>query len=317
MPHKHTRRRGDDDSNYDLAPSTFARPLSAYNKEEFKRDKKGKKVNNKQTGRVERTSGPRKGKTYKHDDTPRAFTRMMALQSSNKRQRSGLDDGDDKRSKKKRRKCEAVDETSGQEKEAENATEVPKILPGERLADFAARVNHALPVGGLARKGKVNVEGMKERQTKTEKRLHKMYDEWRKEDAKRKEEEEEKRELEEEAEEEKEAALGGQSTRIPTATSSSKRQKRRKMIGETGDADDDPWAELKAKREAPRGLHDVAQAPPDLKKVRQKFKVKDGAKVNVVDVPNAAGSLKRREELSDARKEVIERYRAMMGKGKG
>lgn len=86
------------------------------------------------------------------------------------------------------------------------------------------------------------------------------------------------------------------------------------MIGETGD-DDDPWAELKAKREAPKGLHDVAQAPPSLKKVRQKFKVKDGAKVQVVDVPNAAGSLKRREELSDARKEVIERYRAMMGRG--
>lgn len=241
---------------------------------------------------------------------------MMALQSSNKRQRPGLDDGEGRPAKKMRKQVHAEEPTEKRDKEAEAATEIPKILPGERLADFAARVNHALPVGGLARKGKVNVEGLKERRTKTEKRMHKMYDEWRKEEARRKEQAEEQQELEEEAEEEKEAALGGQSTRIPDANASSKRQKRRKMIGETGD-DDDPWAELKAKREAPRGLHDVAQAPPDLKRVREKFKVKDGAKVRVVDVPNAAGSLKRREELSDARREVIERYRAMMGKGSG
>ena len=317
MPHKHTRRRGDDDTNFNLAPSTIAKPLSAYNKDDVKSRRKGHSATGKHNAAGDESSDSKRGSKYKHDDTPRAFARMMALQSSNKRQRSGLDDGDDRPSKKRRRKMEAANGTSEMEGKEEATTEVPKILPGERLADFAARVNHALPVGGLARKGRVNVEGMKERQTKTEKRLHKMYDEWRKEDARRKEQEEEQRELDEEAEEEKEAALGGQSTRIPNAQSSSKRQKRRKMIGETGDADDDPWAELKTKREAPRGLHDVAQAPPDLKKVRQKFKVKDGAKVNVVDVPNAAGSLKRREELSDARKEVIERYRAMMGKSNG
>lgn len=311
MPHKHTRRRSDDDANFNLAPSTIAKPLAAYNKKDVKTGKKGKAGPGKGDGAGKKD---REHKRYKHDDTPRAFARMMTLQSSNKRQRSGLDDGDNRPSKKKRKQAAAEDKAPVNDMASESKAEMPKILPGERLADFAARVNHALPVGGLARKGKINVEGMKERQTKTEKRLHKMYDEWRKEEERRKEQEEEQRELDEEAEEEKEAAHGGQSTQIPNANASPKRQKRRKMIGETGD-DDDPWAELKAKREAPKGLHDVAQAPPDLKRVRQKFKTKNGAKVQVVDVPNAAGSLKRREELSDARKEVIERYRAMMGRG--
>lgn len=311
MPHKHTRRKGDDESNFNLAPSTVAKPLSAYNKEKVKARKGREHGTARQDGVNKRSKNGSSG--YKHDDTPRAFARMMALQSSNKRQRSGLDDGEGRPSKRKQRENKAPEDSEQQETQKESATEIPKILPGERLSDFAARVNHALPVGGLARKGKVNVEGLKERQTKTEKRLHKMYDEWRKEEARRKEENEEQRELDEEAEEEKEAALGGQSIKVPDAALSSKRQKRRKMIGETG-ADDDPWAELKARREAPKGLHDVAQAPPNLKKVREKFKTKNGAKVQVVDVPNAAGSLKRREELSDARKEVIERYRAMMGK---
>lgn len=311
MPHKHTRRRGDDDADFNLAPSTIAKPLSAYNKDNGKASKRKPGPGTPDVGDKKRNG--RNG--YKHDDTPRAFARLMTLQSSNKRQRSGLDDGEGRPSKKKRRQAATADETIKEEKPQEDMAEMPKILPGERLADFAARVNHALPVSGLARKGKINVEGMKERQTKTEKRLHKMYDEWRREEARRKEQEEEKRELEEEAEEEKEAAHGGQSTRIPNPTALSKRRKRRKMIGETGDDDDDPWAELKAKREAPKGLHDVAQAPPNLERVREKFKTKNGAKVQVVDVPNAAGSLKRREELSDARKEVIERYRAMMGRG--
>lgn len=312
MPHKHTRRKGDDDSNFDLAPSTIAKPLSAYAKKDVKVQKKG--TAGKGSPGVAISEKKVKGEGYGHDDTPRAFARMMALRTSNKRQRSGLDDGEGRSSKKKKRKqAQTADKSTGQEIQTQPTADVPKIQPGECLADFAARVNHALPVGGLARKGKVNIEGLKERQTKTEKRMHKMYDDWRKEDARRKEHAEEQRELEEEAEAEKEAAHGGQSTSLPASTSSSKRQKRRKMIGETGD-DDDPWAELKAKREAPRGLHDVAQAPPDLKKVREKFKVKNGAKVNIVDVPNAAGSLKRREELSAARKEVIERYRAMMGR---
>lgn len=237
----------------------------------------------------------------------------MQFQTSKKRPASGLDDGQEKRSAKKQKKSTDVnEETTDQTSATQPAKqELPKIQPGERLADFSARVNHALPVGGLARKGK-RVEGMQERQTKTEKRLHKMYAEWREQDAKRKEREEEQREQEEEAEEEKEAEFGGQSVSLPA---SSKKGKRKKAIGEV-DGDDDPWAELKLKREKPKGLHDVVQAPPSFKAVpKEKFKVRNNAKVDVMDVPTAAGSLKRREELSAARREVIERYRGMMKKG--
>lgn len=243
---------------------------------------------------------------------------MMHLQQTGGKRRSGLDDGEERRSKKKRR-TEAADgkeEQSGKWKGGDPVVETAeklKIMPGERLSEFAARVNQALPVSGLSRKGN-KVEGMKERQTKTEKRLHKMYAEWREEEAKRKEKLEELQEQQEEEDEEQEAALGGQSIKF---ADSGRKAKRKRMVGEVDEDEEDPWAVLKSKREAPKGLNDVVQAPPTMKVVpKEKFKVRNGAKVNVANVPGAAGSLKRREELGEARNEVIERYRAMM-KGNG
>ena len=222
------------------------------------------------------------------------------------------------RSAKKRRNAQEAETTSTRDAvapvESAARADLPKIQPGERLGDFAARVNQAFTVGGLTRKGKVKVEGLKERQTKTEKRLQKMYASWREEEARRKEKSEEEQELEEEAEDEREAAMGGQSLKLPNET----KTKRKRMVGENiaADNDDDPWAELNMNRAQPRGLHDVVKAPPTFKAVpREKFKVRNGARVDVSDVPGAAGSLKRREELGRARREVIERYRGMMGKG--
>lgn len=241
---------------------------------------------------------------------------MMQLRDGQK-QRSGLDDGESRKTKKKRKTDEASkDETQITQKALPvdpHTGEQLKIMPGEKLADFAARVNQALPLGGLTRKGKYK-EGPKERQTKTEKRLHKMYAEWREEEAKRKEKLEELQEKQEEEDEEKEAEYGGQRVDFPD---SGRKAKRKRMVGEVDDADDDPWAVLKTRREAPKGLNDVVQAPPTLKVIpKEKFKVRNGAKVNVANVPGAAGSLRRREELGEARKEVIERYRAMMKSGK-
>jgi hypothetical protein len=252
-------------------------------------------------------------KGYKHDDTPRAFARLMQVQNSKKRPRSSLDDGQTgKTTKKQKTNDDAPPIDTGDVAAIEpSKVEIPKIQPGERLGDFAARVDRAFPVGGLARKGKVKVDGIKEQQTKTEKRLHKMYASWREEDARRKEREEERIEQEEEAEEERKAELGGQSVRLPA---SSKKGKRKKVIGEAAGSDDeDPWAQLKLRRDRPKGLHDVAQAPPNFKAIpKEKFKVRNGAGVQVANVPVAAGSLKRREELSTTRREVIERYRSMM-----
>ncbi|QIW95095.1 hypothetical protein AMS68_000613 [Peltaster fructicola] len=300
MPHKHTRKDGNDAASFNLAPGVIARPLSAFNK-------------NKKSGKApsQGEAGARKPKNrhvagYGADDTPRAFARLMQMQTT-KRPYSTLDD-DARPPSKKRVKTDTTVSVQSSDRQADN--ESIKLLPGERLADFSARVNQAIPVAGLARRGKVKVDGVKERQTRKEKKMHKMYADWREEDARIKARQEELAEKAEEEEEDRLAEYGGDHKE---ALLTAKQTKRQRAIGEIGQMNDDPWAILKKKRQAPRGLHDVAQAPPDLKVIpREKFKVRDGAKVKVANVPSAAGSLKKREELSEARKEVIERYRAMM-----
>lgn len=234
-------------------------------------------------------------------------------QATDRKKLSGLDNGEPRKKKAKTSNGQG----EGGKKEADAGSkkakaEAPKIMPGERMSEFSARVNQAMPVSGLARKGKANIEGMKERRTKKEKQMHKMYAEWRAEEAKIKEREEEAREKAEEEDEEKEAEFGGQKIKFPESERAKKGRKK-KEIGETDERDEDPWAVLKQQRGKRAALNDVVQAPPELKVVpKEKFKVKGGARVNVANVPNASGSLKKREELGDARREVIERYRAMM-----
>ncbi|CAK3811980.1 Hypothetical predicted protein [Lecanosticta acicola] len=312
MPHKHTRRREGDEKNFDLAPSQTAKPLPAFEKA-VKSGQKGKDGRQKQQQQQQPTShkAPTNGsKVYRQDDTPREFARLMQYQESGGKRPSGLDDGENRRLKKKRRtegKADKEDQSGKPSDAVIETAEKLRIMPGERLRDFAARVNQALPVSGLARKGK-HVEGAKERQTKTEKRLHKMYAEWREEEARRKEKLEELQEQQEEEDEEQEAALGGQTVQFPN---SGRKAKRKRMVGEVDEDDEDPWAVLRSKREAPKGLHDVVQAPPTMKVVpKEKFKVSNGARINVANVPGASGSLKRREELGEARKEVIDRLPA-------
>ena len=214
---------------------------------------------------------------------------------------SGLDDGEDRRSKKP--KTAAKDKKSAEEA-------MPKIQPGERMSDYNARVDQAIKVSGLIQKGKA-VEGIKERRTKKEKQMHKLYATWREEEAKIQEQKEEAREKQEELEEENAAKYGEE---VNTAF---KGGKRARAIGESNDKEGDIWAELKLKRGQKAKLNDVVQAPPELIKVREKFKPIRGAKVDVANVPVASGSLKKREELGDARREVIERYRAMMREQRG
>lgn len=213
------------------------------------------------------------------------------------------DESDSKSTTKKRKR------NQDEAKPKPSAMELPKIQPGEKLRDFNARVDQTLPVTGLARKGNKGLAPGEIKRTKTEKRMHKMYDDWRREDARIKEKAEEEQELREEEEEERNALFGEDSS-VPILTG----KKRQRMIGESKD-DKDPWAVLKAKRDKPKGLHDVAQAPPEFTVIpREKFKVKNGARADVADVPNAAGSLARREELGAERKNIIEQYRALMGR---
>ncbi len=171
------------------------------------------------------------------------------------------------------------------------------------MSEFSARVDAALPVSGLVGRGKDTG-----RKTKTEKRMQKMYTQWREEEQRMKEKLEEAME---DAEEDEDA-----DNRIPLAKNpeaKKKKGKRARVIGEEGD-DEDPWAELNAARGGPpSSLHDVVQAPPQFAKApKNRFKVKEGARVEVADVPSAAGSLRRREELGEARRNILEGYRHMM-----
>ncbi|KAL1637042.1 hypothetical protein SLS58_009482 [Diplodia intermedia] len=301
MPHKHKRKAREDD-DFDLPPTARAKPLSVRESATLSENFASKTKQRKDKKKTKRIEG------YGADDTPKAFARLMQFSQTGKGVK-GLDTGDKPRGKK--RKASGDDKAAPKPEVPKPAPETPKIQPGERMSDFAARVDQALPVSGLARKGK-KIDGVKERQTKTERRIQKMISDWREEEEKIKEREQEERDLAEIEDDEKEAMWEDKTAPIPTQGGGKKKGKRK------GDVEDDPWAVLKQKREEPKGLHDVAQAPPTFKAIpTEKFKVKNGAKVQVADIPNAAGSLRRREELGQERKNIIERYRAMMAAKKG
>jgi hypothetical protein len=219
----------------------------------------------------------------------------------------GLDNGNSKPAGlKRKRDADAIPVNQDDPNEEANVQPALKIRPGERLADYAARVDQALPVSGLIAKHNKG-EGLSEqRKTKHEKKLQRLVNNWKTEEARRIEKvQEEWEEAEEEVDEndalwEAHAAFGRKS-----------KKGRRK-----GSDDEDPWAELKAKRDRPKGVFDVAEAPPQFGKAPKEFKVKNGAKVNVSNVPNA-GSLRRQEILSETRQDVIARYRQMMQAKRG
>jgi hypothetical protein len=260
----------------------------------------------------------RKRNIDKDDDTPKAFARLMAFRDGKKLPK-GLDDGVKVTKKQKRSKAESTVGVESELIESQPAAiELPTIKPGERMSDFAARVDAALPVGRLVKKGAKGVKdplGLKAVRTKTEKKMHRIYAEWREQDRKIREKKQEALEL---AEEEDDMESLGVKWKVDMrATSMKGRRKgsgKKKVIGEAGDEDDeDPWEAVKrARNEGPRRLNDVAQAPPQFTKVpKEKFKVR-GARVDVEDVPKASGSFRRREELGEIRKSVVEGYRQMM-----
>ncbi|KAL2159638.1 hypothetical protein VTH06DRAFT_2207 [Thermothelomyces fergusii] len=313
MPHKHTRREKDE-STYDLPPTQIAKPLPPTTVSK----KKAAEKNIADTGKK---SGKKRKRSEKDvDDAPRAFKRLMAL-ASGRLPRSGLDDGDAPekgKGKGKGKKAKSTADPAEAEKLASGSipAEDLKIRPGERLSEFSRRVDAALPISGLVKKAKSGKDplGLKVRQTRKERKMQNMYAEWREIDRKIRERREEERELAEEREIEEEAALGV-SWKLELEAQGKKKKKkgkRSKFIGEQGDPDEDPWEELRKKRgEQKIGLHDVAQAPPELKLPKKNLLVR-GATVAVEDIPKAAGSLRQREELQSIRKEVVASYRKLM-----
>ena len=246
----------------------------------------------------------------------------MMLFQQGKKLPKGLDDGV-KLTKKQKKAENAAKEGKAPAPAATPQTEMPTIRPGEKLSDFSARVDAALPIAGLINKSGKNGKdplGLKVGRTKTEKRMHRMYAEWRVEEAKIQERREEARELaEEEAlDENGKVKISWDDDEGGTTGKRKKgKGKKKKAIGEIDDGNDDPWAILKAKRgEGPNRVSDVYQAPPTFTKIpKEKFKVR-GARVDVEDVPKAAGSLRRREELGEVRKSIVEAYREMMQKNR-
>ncbi|KAL8659186.1 MAG: hypothetical protein Q9202_007248 [Teloschistes flavicans] len=317
MPHKHKRLKTSSAStSHDLPPTSLARPLPVVPQ------------NLPTTPLPRRRRRTKKPSRDDDDDTPRAFTRLMAYASTGLKTPRGLDaapppprtplPSSSSRASKKRR-----------HEDGEGLGGTPRILPGERMGEFAARVDREMPLGrggGAGKgKGKGKGKGEGERQSRLEMRMQRMQREWREEDRRRKEREEEAREEEE--------GVEGVGDGVGAGGKGRKKGKRKGGMGggsggggvdNGGESEDeeDPWAIVarNRKREMEErervgnggggggglvGLHDVVQAPPKFSKLPKK------RKTDVADMVKKGG-LKRTVELSEARKAVIEGYRAMM-----
>ncbi|KAI1084168.1 hypothetical protein F5B20DRAFT_523914 [Whalleya microplaca] len=311
MPHKHTRREKDL-STFDLPPTQIAKPLPVKSQAVKSQPQKGD-ARKQESGQASKGL-KRKRDGIKKDDAPRAFKRLMAF-AGGKKPRSGLDNGEESSGKKKKKQ---TTETPDIETETKKGPEVPTIRPGERMSEFAARVDAALPVSGLINKSTRNGKdplGLKTQRTKKERKMHKLYDQWREEERKIKEKEEEDLELqaEKELEEEEQGVSWKLASQGEGAGKKKKKGKRSRYLGETANGEEDPWEALKKKRGETRpGLHDVVQAPPEFTAKPQKRLTVRGAAVDIDGIPKAAGSLRRREELQSVRTDLIASYRQMM-----
>jgi hypothetical protein len=276
-------------------------------------------------------------KTAGEDDTPKAFQRLMQFRETGRRP-SGLETGEKKTNKKRKR--EGEDKGTPQKKQTaaeikpepkptkETKAVVPKIMPGERLSEFAARVDREMPLSAMTKNIQGGVKVRDHKMTKHEKHLRKLQAGWREDDIKIKEREqaeaeERAAEMEEYLDTMKEwelEARGGKAKKKGTVPKKSKKKSGTDEDGphDSGDDNPDPWAKLKKRdKERQANPFETAKAPPELIKPREIFKIRGGAKVDVANVPNAVGSLRRREELAGERRNIVEEYRRLMAERRG
>lgn len=331
--------------SFDLAPSAaHARALAPSSDAALKRDRKAlekkhrKEQQQRKKAKADAAAAPagaeKKDVNFDAttaalyaDDTPAAFRRIMAAGTGKKRVRDGLDDGvRGKKNKKARKSTDFKNDGNNNNEDAQKSsapstTTTPaedtalKLQPNEPLSHFSARVNQALPLSGLSKSNRAPTAASKAgllpraQQTRTEKKIQRKIAAWRVEDAKRREQAEDEadeRDLEDAADFSAPTTAGAAATPTDNAADAAPRRKKGRR-----DDDDDPWAALARARGAKARLHDVAQAPPTLTKVREKFRVRRaGAGVDVANVPGASGSLARREALRAERGDVIAKYRA-------
>lgn len=314
----------------------IAKPLPV--REQQPKPKKGAKKQPQPPVDSKKTAVPAttRRKNASEDDTPKAFRQLMQYSTTGRRAPSGLESGKKDRENKKRKregpdnKNESnkkipraeVQNTEPTAKETKQA--VPKILPGEKLSDFAARVDRALPLSEMTKSSQPGGGKVRDHKiTKHEKHLRRLQAGWREEEARiREREEAEREEREAEMEEQLEIlkeweaeARGGKAKKKGTVPKKKKKKGANggDGAGDSGDDDPDPWAKLKKRdKERQANPFEYAQAPPQLIKPREIFKVRGGAKVDVANVPNAVGSLRRREELAGERRNIVEEYRRLM-----
>ncbi|KAI1610846.1 hypothetical protein EDD36DRAFT_305004 [Exophiala viscosa] len=268
MPHKHKRKRDDKDaSDFDLPPTSRAKTLPPKKQETvFTSEPPTKKREHKR-------------KKPDKDDTPKAFARLMAFQTTGKRGPSGLDNGD--RPKKKKTKnsksTSTTTTTTASTPAPPTSRKTLQILPGERLSEFNARVDQSLPLTSIPKHRTrtpqiAGLEKLKTPLTKHNKRLARLQSEWRATEAKiHAKREEEQDDLADEKEEDDLLWLGAG---IDKAAGSGKKKKK------LAKDDVDPWKQLEKKRREEgdlgrqKNLQDVVIAPPVLKSVKNIFKDK-------------------------------------------
>lgn len=248
----------------------------------------------------------------------------MAFSQGTKPKRSGLDDGvvKTKKQKKQEQQQKTSDDTEqdhgGKSELQQKADKVElRIQPGESMTEFKARVDQALPLSGISKSGRKIAGVSDHRVTKHERHLKRLQKGWREEEARIREKEQEERELAEEEEDEQKAMWEDKTSELPTTTNGKKKKakknKRKLLPGEVDNNSEDEWEALKKTREKRKGLHDVVSAPPEFTRTpREIFKVKNGAGAKVGNVPNSVGSLRKREEIGEERKTIIDTYREMM-----
>ncbi|KAJ5812872.1 hypothetical protein N7447_009895 [Penicillium robsamsonii] len=327
MPHKHKRRGEADKEHFNLPPTEIAKALPVRDTVKPKLGKNGKKLVNKKDQNQSANKAPtHRLKNVTEDDTPKAFRRLMLYQQTGRRAPSGLETGERKRKRNATEDAAASSKKTAQAAEtqktkaaAKEKAEMPKIMPGERLAEFVARVDREMPLSQMTKTVKTGDAKLKEqhKRTKHEKHLLRLQKGWRADEAKIREKEQEERE---EREDEMEVELRQwKEWEIEAAGGKKKAAKKNKKRSnangddDSGDDDPDPWAKLKKRdEERKKNPFEVAEAPPQLVKPREIFKVRGGAKVDVANIPAAVGSLRRREELAGERRNIVEEYRKLM-----
>ncbi|KAI4156676.1 MAG: hypothetical protein LQ340_000076 [Diploschistes diacapsis] len=188
------------------------------------------------------------------------------------------------------------------------ANHTPDCGPSERMEKLSARVDISFPITGHTKTSRgAELVSTKASQTKTERKLQRMQEEWRALDARRKERVKEARE---------EVEAQYQHTEFWKAVAPKRKiskHSRGTQSARMANGEHDPLMCTGAKQGRSGslvGLHDVVKEPPRMSCIpTKKLQSRNGAAFDPFVIPEASGSIYKREQLSEVRREVIDGYR--------